>query len=119
MTLKVHSWIVTAVLAAIGLGGVVYALIEAQLVGWNNRPVLGSLGFGMCALAAFLVVVVATIISTIGGDLVIIYNNVKAQTATAASCWRSRPTATRGAGSPPSSPHSPNRPRLPAHCAIV
>ncbi len=36
-------------------------------------------------LAAFLVVVVATIISTIGGDLKTIYTNVKAQTATAAS----------------------------------
>ena len=36
-------------------------------------------------LAAFLVVVVATIISTVGTDLVTIYNNVKAQTAAAAS----------------------------------
>jgi Flp pilus assembly pilin Flp len=36
-------------------------------------------------LAAFLVVVVATIIGTIGTDLVTIYNNVKAQTAAAAS----------------------------------
>jgi Flp pilus assembly pilin Flp len=36
-------------------------------------------------LAAFLVVVVATIISTIGLDLTTIYNNVKAQTAAAAS----------------------------------
>ena len=36
-------------------------------------------------LAAFLVVVVATIISTIGTDLKTIYTNVKAQTATAAS----------------------------------
>ena len=36
-------------------------------------------------LAAFLVVVVATIISTVGGDLKTIYNNVKAQTAAAAS----------------------------------
>ena len=34
-------------------------------------------------LAAFLVVVVATIISTVGTDLVAIYNNVKAQTAAA------------------------------------
>ena len=36
-------------------------------------------------LAAFLVVVVATIISTIGVDLKTIYTNVKAQTAAAAS----------------------------------
>jgi Flp pilus assembly pilin Flp len=36
-------------------------------------------------LAAFLVVVVATIISTIGLDLKTIYTNVKAQTAAAAS----------------------------------
>jgi pilus assembly protein Flp/PilA len=34
-------------------------------------------------LAAFLVVVVATIISTVGTDLVAIYNKVKAQTAAA------------------------------------
>jgi Flp pilus assembly pilin Flp len=34
-------------------------------------------------LAAFLVVVVATIISTVGLDLVTIYNNVKTQTAAA------------------------------------
>jgi Flp pilus assembly pilin Flp len=36
-------------------------------------------------LAAFLVVVVATIISTIGTDLVTIYTNVKTQTGVAAS----------------------------------
>ena len=36
-------------------------------------------------LAAFLVVVVATIIQTVGTDLVTIYNNVKVQTAAAAS----------------------------------
>jgi Flp pilus assembly pilin Flp len=34
-------------------------------------------------LAAFLVVVVATIVSTVGQDLVTIYSNVKAQTAAA------------------------------------
>ena len=34
-------------------------------------------------LAAFLVVVVATIISTVGTDLVTIYGNVKKQTAAA------------------------------------
>jgi predicted MFS family arabinose efflux permease len=45
-----------AVLAAVGLGGIVYALIEAQFAGWSNRPVLGSLALGACALAAFLVV---------------------------------------------------------------
>jgi pilus assembly protein Flp/PilA len=36
-------------------------------------------------LAAFLVVVVATIISTVGTDLVTIYQKVKAQTGAAAS----------------------------------
>ena len=45
-----------AVLAAIGLGGIVYALIEAQFVGWSSRSVLGSLVLGACVLAAFLVV---------------------------------------------------------------
>ena len=45
-----------AVLAAVGLGGIVYALIEAQFAGWSNRPVLGALALGACALAAFLVV---------------------------------------------------------------
>jgi Flp pilus assembly pilin Flp len=34
-------------------------------------------------LAAFLVVVVATIVSTVGTDLVTIYTNVKTQTAAA------------------------------------
>lgn len=45
-----------AVLAAMGLGGVVYALIEAQFVGWGNQTIWGSLTLGLCALAAFLVV---------------------------------------------------------------
>jgi EmrB/QacA subfamily drug resistance transporter len=45
-----------AVLAAIGLGSIVYALIEAQFVGWSSRPVLASLALGACVLAAFLVV---------------------------------------------------------------
>ena len=45
-----------AVLAAMGLGGVVYALIEAQFVGWSDPTIWGSLALGLCALAAFLVV---------------------------------------------------------------
>jgi EmrB/QacA subfamily drug resistance transporter len=45
-----------AVLAAMGLGGVVYALIEAQFVGWSNQTIWGSLTLGLCALAAFVVV---------------------------------------------------------------
>ena len=42
-----------AVLATIGLGGVVYALIEAQTAGWSDPAVLGSLAVGMIALPAF------------------------------------------------------------------
>jgi EmrB/QacA subfamily drug resistance transporter len=45
-----------AVLAAIGLGGIVYALIEAPFVGWSSRPVLGSLALAAIVLAAFVVV---------------------------------------------------------------
>jgi EmrB/QacA subfamily drug resistance transporter len=43
-----------AVLVAIGLGGVIYALIEAQTAGWTDRAVLGSLAVGLLALAAFI-----------------------------------------------------------------
>lgn len=45
-----------AVLAAIGLGGVVYALIEAQTASWSDKAVLGSLAIGGLSLAVFLVV---------------------------------------------------------------
>ena len=45
-----------AALAAVGLGGIVYALIEAQTAGWDNAAVLASLGIGFFALAAFIVV---------------------------------------------------------------
>lgn len=45
-----------AVLAAVGLGGVVYALIESQTAGWGNGAVLGSLATGVLALLAFVAV---------------------------------------------------------------
>lgn len=45
-----------AALAAIGLGGIVYALIEAQTAGFAARPVWGSLAIGALALAVFLAV---------------------------------------------------------------
>ena len=45
-----------AVLAAIGLGSIVYALIEAPFAGLSSRSVLASLALGACVLAAFLVV---------------------------------------------------------------
>ena len=45
-----------AVLAAIGLGGVVYALIEAQTAGWGDAAVLGSLALGVFMLPVFVVV---------------------------------------------------------------
>jgi len=45
-----------ALLAAVGLGGIVYALIEAQVAGWGGKAVPGSLLIGLCALAIFLVV---------------------------------------------------------------
>ncbi|HSS71454.1 MAG TPA: MFS transporter [Casimicrobiaceae bacterium] len=45
-----------AALAAIGLGSIVYALIEAQTVGFAARPVWGSLAIGALALAVFLAV---------------------------------------------------------------
>ena len=43
-------------LAAIGLGGIVYALIEAQTAGWSAAPVWGSLIAGVLALATFVIV---------------------------------------------------------------
>ena len=45
-----------AALAAIGLGGIVYALIKAQTAGFAARPVWGSLAIGALALAVFLAV---------------------------------------------------------------
>jgi len=45
-----------ALLAALGLGGIVYALISSQSEGWRNAAVLGTLAGGAIALAAFLVV---------------------------------------------------------------
>jgi EmrB/QacA subfamily drug resistance transporter len=45
-----------ALLAAVGLGGIVYALIEAQFAGWSGKVVPGSLLIGVCALALFMVV---------------------------------------------------------------
>ncbi|MEP6997390.1 MAG: MFS transporter, partial [Betaproteobacteria bacterium] len=45
-----------AVLAAISLGGIVFALIEAQTAGWGDRAVLVSLAVGLCALPAFVAV---------------------------------------------------------------
>jgi hypothetical protein len=41
-------------LAAVGLGGIVYALIEAQFAGWSGKVVLAAIG--VCALALFMVV---------------------------------------------------------------
>lgn len=42
-----------AALVTLGLGGVVYALIEAPARGWSSAPVLGTLAPGVAALAAF------------------------------------------------------------------
>ena len=43
-----------ALLATIGLGGIVYSLIEAENLGLGSPVVLGSLGIGVGALLAFL-----------------------------------------------------------------
>ena len=45
-----------AVLAAIALGGIVYALIESQTAGWHDAWVLASLAVGLSMLPAFLLV---------------------------------------------------------------
>ena len=45
-----------ALLATVGLGGVVYALIEASTVGWSNPRILGPLLLGVLALVGFVVV---------------------------------------------------------------
>jgi EmrB/QacA subfamily drug resistance transporter len=47
---------VGAGLAATGLGGVIYALIDAPTAGWGNRAVLSALAVGALALTAFLIV---------------------------------------------------------------
>jgi EmrB/QacA subfamily drug resistance transporter len=47
---------VGALLAAPGLGGIVYALIASQSDGWHDPAVLGPLAGGVIALVAFLVV---------------------------------------------------------------
>jgi EmrB/QacA subfamily drug resistance transporter len=43
-----------AILAAIALGAIVYALIESQTAGWSDRSVLGSLAVGLVTLPTFL-----------------------------------------------------------------
>src|SRR4030095_12651715 len=45
-----------AALATLGLGGIVYALIEAQIAGWSNAAVIVSLAVGLPALPRFLAV---------------------------------------------------------------
>jgi EmrB/QacA subfamily drug resistance transporter len=45
-----------ASLATVGLGGVVFGLIESSRRGWTDPAVLAALGIGVAALAAFLVV---------------------------------------------------------------
>ena len=42
-----------AVLTTLGLGGIVYGLVEASIVGFGHWSVLGALGLGAVALAAF------------------------------------------------------------------
>ncbi len=42
-----------SVLAAVALGGIVYALIASQTVGWNDPWVLGALATGFATLSAF------------------------------------------------------------------
>lgn len=43
-----------ALLATLALGGIVFAFIEAPARGWRSMAVLGALGLGMVALAAFI-----------------------------------------------------------------
>ena len=45
-----------AVLGAVGLGGITYALIEAPDQGWDSVPVLASAAVGLLAIAAFVMV---------------------------------------------------------------
>jgi EmrB/QacA subfamily drug resistance transporter len=51
---RIDAW--GALLAAIGLGGVVYGLIEAQTAAWSAPSVWGALAIGVAALALFLAV---------------------------------------------------------------
>jgi len=46
--------VVGAVLGALGLGGLVFALIEQANLGWNNPWVLGALAGGIVLIVAFL-----------------------------------------------------------------
>ena len=46
--------VVGAVLAAVGLGGTVFALIEQQRLGWSHPGVVGSLAVGVVSFALFL-----------------------------------------------------------------
>ena len=50
---KAIDWM-GSVLAAIALGGIVYALIESQSAGWSDRWVIGALAVGLLMLPAFL-----------------------------------------------------------------
>lgn len=45
-----------AILATLGLGGMVFALIESSSQGWTAPPVMGAVAIGALALAGFLVV---------------------------------------------------------------
>src|SRR5262249_55161961 len=45
-----------ALLAAVGLGGVVYALLESSNLGWRNAKVAGALAMAVVALAALVAV---------------------------------------------------------------
>jgi MFS family permease len=51
---RIDGW--GAALAAVALGGLVYALIGSQTAGWANRRVLAALLIGVSALAVFFVV---------------------------------------------------------------
>jgi MFS family permease len=51
---KIDWW--GALLTTVGLGGVVFGLIEAPVAGWDDPLVLGALAVGVAALAAFVVV---------------------------------------------------------------
>ena len=42
-----------ALLATVGLGGVVYALIESSHLGWKDPRILGTLGLGVLSLVSF------------------------------------------------------------------
>ena len=51
---RIDGW--GALLAALGLGGIVYALIEAQTTAWSERAVWGALAVGVVALTLFFAV---------------------------------------------------------------